>query len=196
MLEQRFQYCCFRNFRCFSKRKHYCIFCSTRQDDGFIWWHLKSLEFMYSLDTSLNLITNHQLKHVQLVSSTILDAVLPEKGRKNRFSRFSAWIFTLWMDSEIKRTHSSRIRRTLLMSRKLRFCTAGRVRIRGYRWVVGGEWIIERACVRGQVFLTESCSKLISGTESRNFYLWVKCVTVRTNAGSQELDSKAYVNDV
>ena len=105
--------------------------------------HLKSLKFMYYLDIPLNLIASHHSKRVGLVLSKVLDAVLPEKGRKNRFSRFSAWIITLWMDSEIKRTHSSRIRRTLLMSRKFRFHIAGRVRIRGYRWVVGRERVVD-----------------------------------------------------
>ena len=40
------------------------------------------------------------------------------------------------------------------MSRKLRFCTAGRVRIRGYRWVVGRERVVdERRFGRSQCCL-------------------------------------------
>ena len=95
ILEQQFQYCCFRNFRCFSKRKHCCIFFITCQDVGFMQWHLKSLKFMYSLGTYLSLVTSHQSKYVELVLSTLLDAILPEKGRKIRFTRFGGWIFTL-----------------------------------------------------------------------------------------------------
>ena len=86
------------------------------------------------------------------------------KRKKNSLHAFRRLNLHSFVRTQITRTCSDRIGRTLLMSRKLRFYAAGRVRIRGYRWVVGGEWIIERACVRGQVFLTESCSKLFAIT--------------------------------
>ena len=66
----------------------------------------------------------------------------PEKRRKKSFSRFGAWFFSTTANRKIPRTYPSSLGRMLLMSRKLCFHIAGRVRTRRRRWVVGQKRIM------------------------------------------------------